>query len=133
MSLSGPEAQADALIELLQSESLTVEEQVAVSEELQAITALPLHSSEAWRRWWDFSKELPASEWKDAFVADRIERLRSPDYFTRASAIDDLAAIYGTTLGYDPKHPRASIEAGAELWSSRFKAKTLPDASPGPF
>ena len=132
-SLSGPEAQAEALIELLETESLSVEDHVAVSEELQAITGLPLHSSEAWRKWWEFSKELPASEWKNAFVADRIERLRSPDYFTRASAIDDLAAIYGTTLGYDPKHPADSIDAGAELWSSRFKAKTLPEAAPGPF
>ena len=133
LSIRGTEAQTGALIELFESEDLTVEEQVAVSEELQTITGLPLHSSESWRRWWEAARELPASDWKDAFVADRIERLTSPDYFSRASAIDDLGAIYGTTLGYDPKRSPESLRAGAQLWQSRFDAKTLPAPGPGPF
>jgi hypothetical protein len=133
LSLQGREAQAGAWIDLLESEDLRVEEQVAISEELQAVTGLPLHSSESWRRWWESAEELSAKQWLSAFTGDRIDRLASPDYFTRASAIDDLAAIYGTTLGYDPKHPADSIAAGAEVWRSRFEAGTLPEPAPGPF
>lgn len=133
LSFRGPEAQAEALIDVISAEDLTVVEQVAISEELQVITGLPLHSTTSWLSWWKSSGKLPAKEWKDAFVSSRIDRLSSPDYFTRASAIEDLKAMYGTTLGYDPKHSSDSIKAGAERWRTRFSAKTLPDPAPGPF
>ena len=133
LSLSSREARAAALIDVLRTEQLSVEEQVAVSEELQAVTGLPLHSSESWQKWWCLSRDRPAKEWMDAFVLDRIERLDSCDYFTRASAIDDLAAIYGTTLGYDPKHPPEALRSAADTWRDRFQSKTLPDPAPGPF
>jgi hypothetical protein len=133
LSLSGREAQAEALIDLLRSEPLSIEDQVAVSAELQAITGLPLFSTTSWLKWAEVQGRRPAGEWRDAFVSERIDQLGSPDYFVRASAIDDLAALYGTTLGYDPKHPPASIQACAGLWRARFHAKTLPEPAPGPF
>ncbi len=133
LSLSSRAAQAAALIDMLQTEAVTVEEQVAVSEELQAVTGLPLHSSESWQRWWSHAGDRPAKEWKDAFVSERIERLTAADYFVRASASDDLSAIFGTTLGYDPKHLPPALRSGADIWRRRFQAKTLPDPAPGPF
>ncbi len=133
LSIRGTEAETGALIEMITTGDLTVEEQVTVSEELQTITGLPLHSAESWQRWWEVSRELPAGDWKDAFVADRIGRLNATDYFTRASAIDELSALYGTTLGYDPKHQPESLRTGALNWSRRFDAKTLPEPGPGPF
>jgi hypothetical protein len=133
LSLSGKPAQVEALIEVLEAGELPIEKQVAISEELQSITGLPLQSVESWQAWWSRNSERPAGEWTADFTASRIELLTSPDYFHRASAIEDLRAIYGTTLGYDPKFPAEDLRVSAEIWRERFLARELPAPAPGPF
>ena len=115
-----------ALVASLEENDLSTEEQIARSEELQSLTGLPIHSSERWVDWWHEEGEAPVHQWRENYVTDAIRRLESDDYFSRATAIEDLRLMYGTDLGYDPKALPAGREEGAAKWKAYFRKKGMP-------
>lgn len=126
LALSGPRTRVQALVEALDGEGVPVEEEVAISEELREITGIPIQSAARWKGWWRENRERPWREWRRRFAEDAIGRLGAPDYFDRVGAIEDLKAMYGTDLDYDPKGSRPAIEEGTARWRRHYEEHGLP-------
>ena len=90
------------------------------------MTGLPIRSSERWVEWWQDAEDRPQQAWRSDFVKGAIHDLESRDYFIRSTAIEDLRAMYGTTLGYDPKEPPERRAASADRWREHLRQNGLP-------
>lgn len=126
LALSGPRARVAALVDALRTDGVPVEEEVAISGELREITGIPIQSAARWRIWWKENRDRSWREWRRRFAEEAIGRLGAPDYFERVGAIEDLKAMYGTDLDYDPKGSPDAIAAGTARWRRHYEEHGLP-------
>lgn len=126
LALRGNRAKVAAAIARLEGPDVSLEEEIVLSNELRDLTGLPIHSAERWREWWKDHERVPEREWRELFVERALEDLVASGYFVRAAAIEDLKAMYGVELGYDPKAPRPAVEAAALRWREHVLAEGLP-------
>jgi hypothetical protein len=129
--IKGRRAEVEELVGGLESGDLSLEEQIEVSNELGELTGLPIRSKDRWIEWWRVAKDQGEWSWREEFVLSAIEDLTSSDYFVRTTAIEDLKALYGTTLGYDPKGTPESRKEGASRWRSHLALNGLPPRRTG--
>lgn len=133
IALQGRRARVEELMGDLDSEELTPEDEIAVTRKLQTVTGIPIRSAEGWRDWWKTASSVAVEEWRETFVRAVIENLEADDYFTRSTALEDLRAMYGTDLGYDPKDAPADLRDGADRWRQYARDKSLPPVGNAPF
>lgn len=120
-SCKGIPAKVNTLVERLEGEGISLQEEKEIMDELESLTGLFMEGKEEWIQWWKSCCTRKPEEWRREYIRKALEGLSSDDFWERSLSIERLIKITGRNFGYDANDPPESREEARNLWMKWWK------------